>query len=265
MSISKNKWQLYLPWKSYSELYRTEPMSFIDSHIFVMCVTLLLSASDFMNIYTLFDYLLTENPFYSRVIGIVVAFSLNYLPVLLADYTHKLRRKESDAVIPSIIGGAFLVLFAFVFLLRWLMRGVVFSDSAVNTVNILSMGQVSSTAQPTAQQNAGALLLGVMPLITSILCFVFEYRLTPEKMAIRKLQRDIAKIDFQLGKLYSAHTALDKDWKGIFRDADDVLYNASVERIRASGNAAKRMAREILMTRINTPDGISLLAEQEVK
>lgn len=253
--------KLYPPrWKFIAAHVDSIPI--FEREAFIVLLTLLLSCSDLLTIYKTMEALFTQEPVYSWAGGIIVAILLNFIPVFAARAIVKFRKGQGSIIMPIILVATFALIFVLTFNLRWIMRSILFEEDSSQTFNIMSyLAQSESDQGPTDQQNAGALLTGFLPLITSVVCFSFELFSDPLKREKYSLQRKIAGDDYDLMKYEAALAEIEKDWSEIYEEQNERLYNADLARIDAAEETSMNEVRLLMTPYADAPPVINILTQ----
>lgn len=234
----------------------------------IIFLVIALSLLDAITLYTVFDTVMYQSMLISVVLTVGCAIALNFIPLILARFTH-LWRYEMNGVrlwMLIAIAAVFLILFSSTFYLRWETRNLAFGGAESSMVD--STGQAEGIEDTDADSNeavAITILLGVMPFITSCINYALGYlNDDPVKRKLIKLQRQRTELQDHLNNCRAAATELEQDWLSRLNGVDQMDLAAKEAMIRSSTAEIKALARLKLAEKLGTPNAISQLTENPV-
>lgn len=227
-------------------------------------------AADSITLFSLIDLFLKQSQTMSFVITGAVAGVLNIAAVLLAaclhneEFTPRVKKGLAGLII-----AVFLLFFSSVFILRVASMEQMYGS---NTNDLGITIQNSTVAQPTYEveeeefeptigQIILAVILGLEPLGTSILCFYIGYEQSPKRK--RRYLLDIQKIDDEeaIGRLLVMREELIADMDFDLNAYDEEQLSDIVAVTVQQGELAKNVAIRKLSEHDGTPEGVSYLME----
>lgn len=229
-------------------------------------LVLVFIASDAFTLFTVFDLMLTQAVWMSRVVTVTVAAVINIAPMLLAaelrnpDLSERMRK-----ILCSVLLGLFLLLFLVTFGLRYASRGELFASTAqldsFSFSDTLEEPKQQEQREPTAAQNILAVILGLEPLATSICSFVLGYEKSPKRhqQHVRNLQ------SIELHQLLDSYRVmaqeLEEDMAYDLDGYDNAQYVHMQELVCAMAENAKNTSRRKLAMTEASPEGVNHLLE----
>lgn len=208
---------------------------------------------DASTLYEIFQEVCCQSPFVSLILTFGAALALNFLPLLLV----RLYKEHSPVWMIIVILVIFCLLFSALFYLRWQTAADVF---AAGSGGMSTMSTEVSASQNDSQP-AVSLLLGILPLITSVINATLSYFQDPTKNELKQLEVQRSKAKQHLDVVKAAICELDADWETRLKDYDKEQYSQAVNSIKATTAMIKTYARVELAKKLKTPEAISTLLE----
>lgn len=212
---------------------------------------------DASTLYEIFQQVCTQSPLTSLILTFGAALALNFLPLLLV----RLYKEHSPVWMLAVILGVFCLLFSTLFYLRWQTAAEVFAagSGGMSTMNT----EVSASQNENDGQTAVSLLLGILPLITSVINATLSYFQNTARNELKQLEVQRSKAKQHLDVVKAAISELDADWETRLKDYDKEQYSQAVNSIKASTEMIKTYARLELAKKLKTPEAISTLLEND--
>ena len=227
-------------------------------------------AADGITLFSLIDMFLKQSVTMSRVITIAVAGVLNIAAVLLASCLHNedftLRTKITLA---GLILGVFLLFFGATFTLRVASMEQMYGSNS-NSLDITiqnSTGEQNAYVaeeqefKPTVGQIILAVILGLEPLGTSILCFYIGYEQSPKRKRYYLLTKQKKDIEEAIDHDKVMLEELKADLKFDLDAYDKEQFDNFVAIVVQLGEHAKDVAHRKLTEHDGTPEGVSYIME----
>lgn len=209
---------------------------------------------DASTLYEIFQEVCTESPLTSLILTFGAALALNFLPLLLV----RLYKEHSPVWMIIAILVVFCLLFSALFYLRWQTAADVF---AAGSGGMTTMNAKESTSQNDGQ-TAVTLLLGILPLITSVINAMLSYFQDTTKNELKQLEVQRSKAKQHLDVVKAAICELKSvDWSTHLKAYDEEQYEQAIESIKATTEMIKTYARIELAKKLKTPEAISALLE----
>lgn len=210
---------------------------------------------DSCTMYEIFQEVCTQSPLTSLILTFGAALALNFLPLLLV----RLYKEHAPVWMLAVILGVFCLLFSTLFYLRWQTAAEVFAAG--------SGGMSTMNTEVSASQNDGqtavSLLLGILPLVTSVINAMLAYFHNTEKSLMKQLEVKKATAKQHLDVVKAAICELESvDWSSHLKAYDEEQYEQAVESIKATTELIKTYARAQLAKKLKDPESISLLLEK---
>ena len=228
-----------------------------------------LSCLDAVTLYTVIDTVMVENQYISKFMVGGISLALNFIPLIAG---HLIQKKYYGlSRIPiwmlAALAVTFLLLFATTFYLRWETRELNFSgaeslivdSAAINTFNSPSVDQNSAVA------TALTFLLGILPLITSIINLYLGFISDdPILRKINKLRLRRIELSETLSDLEAARCEMERDRTGQLMALEADRFMCAKAEIMSRCANMKSYARLRLAEKLGQPDQISKLIEEQV-
>lgn len=227
-------------------------------------------AADGITLFSLIDTFLKQSVTMSRVITIAVAGVLNIAAVLLSsclhndDFTPTIKK-----MLASVILGVFLMFFSATFVLRVASMDEMYRSNS-NSLGIAIQdsigGEFAYTAEqeefePTIGQIILAVILGLEPLGTSILCFYIGYEQSPKRKRSYLLTKQRIDIEEAIDHDKVVLEELNADMEFDLYAYDKEQLDDIIAIITQRGEIAKVIALRKLSEHDGTPEGVSYLME----
>lgn len=245
------------------ERYRARRLHVLQTPGVAQLLILAFIAADAFTLYSVFDLMLTQQTWISKVITITLAAVINIAPMLLAaqlrnpDLTQRMR-----GILCGILIGLFLLLFFVTFLLRYASRAELFTSTAqLDSFFAERASDLQEKSEPTAAQNILAVILGLEPLATSVCSFVLGYEVSPKRK-----QEHISTIQaIELKELLDTYLVMAEELEmDIAFDLDgyDGQQYAHIQKlVYAMADMANTLARRKLSAAEAAPEAVSHLLE----
>ena len=230
----------------------------------VIGMVILLSAMDAITLFNTLDAVITENPFLSRFMTAVIAVMLNFIPLMVAHYYHQMKYKLSHTgywMFGTLLA-VFVLLFSITFYLRWVTQDLL--NAGASTISSTTEGVIDTSEQNTDVNRAVTLLLGLSPLITSVINFFLGLIVDdPVKKELNTLY--IQKIELQSKKqaLACCQKELEMLDFDAIRDLDTARYNAVLAGIAHAIAETQLISREELAEYLKDPNATTRLIESQ--
>lgn len=227
-------------------------------------------AADGITLFGLIDMFLKQSVTMSRVITIAVAGVLNIAAVLLSSCLHNEDfTPRTKKILAGLILGVFLLFFSATLTLRVAsMEQMYGSNSNSLGITILnSTGEQSAYAaeeeefEPAVGQIILAVILGLEPLGTSILCFYIGYEQSPKRKRHYLLAKQKIDIEEAVDQGKVMLEELNADIEFDLDAFDKEQFNDIVSITVQKGELAKVAALRKLSEHDGTPEGVSYLME----
>ena len=257
--------------KAYDKLFCSKK-SILDMTLLSVGIGMLCSLSDFTNIHVTLQAVLTKNPLFTAFIAIIASVVENFLPILIAEVINEVRGGERDkntaATLICSMGAGFILLITFLIGLRWTTRGDLFASAAnAGLIDMSTEQQLvqDTAAAPTAAQNVVAAFISVLPLCTSITCFVIQL-LTgdPDRIAKKTKQKRRAFLEETIANLEAMLAGFPENGAGTFKKLDDLQYDSAKTRIETTSLLSQDACHEAFARWARDPDMVSHATEDEL-
>lgn len=228
---------------------------------------LLFVAIDFATLFTVWNLVMLENPFYIICICAGCAVALDVPLAIGANALKKYHHgfmKKNEAMISMLLSViVFAIAFAFSLGFRLVTKDLSF-DVGTSSTLISTIGETANNSEGNASIWFAALFNGILPLLTSLSSFVISYFSTdPVNDKLRTLETE--RITLQ-ANLIEADTALAQGDDAIThcngllaRERD--LYTEFIEKLNAENQTLKQLARIVLMEKLGGSNDITALTE----
>lgn len=226
--------------------------------------------ADSITLFSLIDLFLKQAVVMSYVITGAVAGVLNIAAVLLAACLHNeeftLRVKK---ILSGLIIAVFTLFFTAVFTLRVASMEQMYGSNSTDlgitiqrdTVDQIGYGTTEEEFEPTVGQIILAVILGLEPLGTSILCFYIGYEQSPackRRYLVKNNNIDLIEaIDHDKVMIEELKADMTFDLEAY----DEDQFNNIVAVIIQQGDIAKNVANRKLAEHEGTPEGVTYLIE----
>ena len=265
IDFNRNKDSTQLLRDKENALYNVRTRNHILQYPFVkQAVVLMAIIADAYTLFSAFDTIMTQNAIMTKVITGTVAAGMNLIPVLLA---FNLRNPDLNAkwrkIICGILIGMFSLLFLSTFILRLSSGHEMFA--AADTLDLGFSEEIATTDTDTSLtfgQVMVLVILGLSPLITSVISFVASFEISPEHK-LRHIN-EMYRIDLQ-GAIDNQRTMLcelEADMAYDLEDNDNALYDALNATMDAQAEEAKVRSRRRLAEKVGSPEAVSYLLEE---
>lgn len=210
---------------------------------------------DAATLYEIFQEVCVQSPLVSLILTFGAALALNFIPLVLI----RLYKEHAPVWMILMIMLVFSLLFCALFHLRWQTAADVF---ATGSGGMTAMNAEENTSQNDSQ-TAVSFLLGILPLVTSVINAMLSYFQDTTKNELKQLEVQRSKAKQHLDVVKAAICELDADWETRLKDYDKEQYSQALNSIKASTEMIKTYARMELAKKIKTPEAISTLLEND--
>lgn len=248
--------------KKYEKKIQNAGIPIYKNPTFAMVVVLLASVCDFMTIYSVSEYYLSERIIINIIVTTAVAFILNFIPSLLGQAV-KNKNIQNRRLLIVVLSIAFTLLFAMTFTLRWTSRGIMFDD--VSTLSLSSTNAINTTESlasgTSPAEDTLAILIGSSTLFTSLLSFTFSLlALTKEEMKSRMRKIRIVELDEEIDTLKNhiqelTHVIEDNNVQRL----DDLDYASAKKMLESDAACLREYVKLNLATLLQSARGTSLI------
>lgn len=246
----------------------------IEKPLFKRFVIVICFLADLCTLYTVFKLELKQQVSMTIVSSVVAAGALDMSPVLLAmnlNIKHENNKKKWFFVFLYLI--VFLGMFLETFKLRYESRYELFNIKNIyenpNEVNEDDLGQEANggnlqNENITGAQTTCAVILGILPFATSVVCFGVTYVKDPDEK--RKMRARLQKIELNHKK--NEYQVMADEMKNEIENndleqEDELRYEAMKKQIEEYRNFLKIHVRKRLAEKTGTPQAITLLLEKD--
>ena len=224
--------------------------------------------ADSFTLFSLIDLFFKQTVSMSMVITIAVAGVLNITAVLLAACLRNtelsLRMKK---VFCTLLISIFILFFSATFSLRIASQEQMYgtSDDLDITIQSESFEQIAAEEEfkPSLAQTILAVILGLEPLGTSILCFYLGFEQSAERKRKHQEAQNLMEAEELIDHYKVMVEELRNDLDFDLESYDEELYTEMIAIIIQYGELAKNKAIRKLSEHDGTPEGISYLMEGE--
>jgi hypothetical protein len=232
--------------------------------MFVKIFTVVLAFADFSVLYSILDRAVTQAWYLGLVLAIVVAFMLNFLPVMIAKYyfrtVYKLRRMAALQLVLAIIG--FLLLYVGTVYFRFTFQDMYGETAENHLVNNLESVMVQADSIDDKKSFGTVLFLSITPLITSLIALLLGFVSSDEVKRKRyKLRRMITQLDESIAEL-EASVSCRKRTEQEELGTDEKLMQLAVQDVEAKAGWMRSAARQYLTEYLQNPSAISVLSHE---
>lgn len=226
--------------------------------------------ADFLTLFSLIDVFLKQSQTMSYIITFAVAGVLNIAAVLLAACLHN---EEFTPRVKKMLAGLILTVFTLFFSAVFTLRVVSMEqmygsnsnelgiDIADNTTVLPGYSEEEDTFHPTLGQIILAVILGLEPLGTSVLCFYIGYEQSPKHKRRYLTEQHIIELEEAIDNDTVMFNELKADIEFDLDGHDQIQYEEFRARIIQLGKISKNDARRILSEHDGSPEGVSYLME----
>lgn len=226
---------------------------------------LILTSMDAATLYSVFALVLSESPILTAILTCGCSVSLNLIPVLIARGLHLLRYGMNGvkAVHLWALTATFVLLFSATFAVRWTTRDLMFAeDESMISINTTAADQEAGSTSDTPQAVSTTILLGVSPLITSVINLAVGYLTDdPVRLRYKKLRQINAKLHSEITQAKAAQKELQDRDVAALQQFDDNLLALSKASCSAVTDRTKGLARFLLARKLGDPESISRLSD----
>ena len=232
--------------------------------VFVILFTVLLAFADFSVLYSVLDMALTQAWYLGLLVSLVVAFLLNFIPLVVAkNYfrtIYKLRRMAFVWLIAAII--TFLLLYGATVYFRFAYRDIYGGTSGTHLVNNLETVTVQADAVDDRKSLGTVVFLCIEPLVTSLLALLLGIASSDEvKQKRYKLRRMITQLDESIAELESSISCRKRTEQEEL-DTDEKLMQLAMQDVEARSGWMRSAARQYLTEYLQNPSAISVLSHE---
>ena len=232
--------------------------------VFVIIFTGVLALADFSVLYSILDMAMTQAWYLGLLLSIVVAFLLNFIPLVIAkNYfraIYKLRRMALFWLIASII--TFFLLYGATVYFRFAYRDIYGGDTGTQLVNNLESVTVRADTVDSEKSLGTVVLLSLEPLVTSLLAlFLGLFSSDEVKLKRYKLRRMITQLDESIAEL-EASVSCRKRTEQEELDTDERLMQLAVQDVGARAAGMRSAARQYLTEFLKDPSSITVLSHE---
>lgn len=226
---------------------------------------IIFTTGDFSSIFMILSNVLTQNPFMLFLFSIVLCMLFNFLPVILARLIRLRQAGMINAPVPLllVIPGAFILLIASVFYVRYATRELEFQ-----TANLMQSVTAGVNQQPTNTPAALPMvyLMTALPLATSVVSFFISWMDNPLEQKAYKLEKRRLKLFENLVQLkaFTAECAVQQYQTRLLAE-NDAKYNASINMLEAEKNHLQDHYRAKLAEHLADPTSTSILSVPRTK
>lgn len=227
-------------------------------------IVLVCIIADSLTVYNIIEQYITQSFYLSIMITIVCTGVMNLSPVLIGYYLSEgseyNRMKKAQILSLCMI---FLLLFITTFILRWTSRQDIFSNNDPQ-LNLMVVDTSLSERSISASENALAILLGLEPLATSLLCFALSYENDPKRVRLQMLTVNhlLLEKERERLKLLIYDLKNDLDSRDLSKE-DEELFTIACNEARNYYDVIKLETRKLLAEKLKSPDAVSWLLEYD--
>jgi hypothetical protein len=278
---------------AYKNVWKASKSHFFQDPYICFLLILVFIGADGMTLYTVLEPILQSKMIILFIITVIISAVINIDPMLLAA---SLRNKEYPSLVKKALAIMLIVLFIIIFgatfALRFTTREKLFESSGnygyseaypdsepwIRTedsgdlqggnASVMDVGRENGLSQsedefvqPTAGQNAVAVLLGLEPLVTSIVSFYLSYEQNPDERKQHQIKLQLLALKNKEKALLAVQYELSEDRKNDLEVFDQANYETVRMLLWERGNALRVRAREMLAERERTPEAVEYLME----
>ena len=214
---------------------------------------------DATTLYSCFEKLMVEKVFMSVLLTVVLALVLNVIPAILAVLVAE-ERSVINRTMTTLLLAAFLVLFVSCFALRWSEKDTFYSTASVS---LLVNGQESVQSEAVKQggKELLVLIMGLEPLLTSILSFCITYE-NPKEKKKRILTLENYKYEEKKKLCEVQLQELELELQRDFVGEEEQKYKEFLDMLEYQKKMEYQAVREKLAKRLGSADAISRLLQE---
>lgn len=221
---------------------------------------------DGLTIYQLIEQMFYQAQWLSIIVTIGIAAVLEGVPYVAAQYIMREEKKKSDYVVLITLAVSFAILFFSLFALRWNTQDLLYS-TADSEIVLDVMNQASTETVVQEESNAGqqamTFLLGISPLLTSILAFALScFQVAASKRNNIDVENDIELMErMKLLRIFEQETTdeIKRDLLGY----DQKLLAMEMEKLDTYAAILKNIVRQRVAMKTGSPEMVSKLLEGE--
>lgn len=229
----------------------------------VLPLLLGLMLGDMATIYPLMDAICYQNAILSLAITLIFGLALEGIPYAAAHFILKERKGKRDVIALTALGIIFLLAFFLLFFLRVNSQELQYQAAGAElSVSGMFEEEIETVFSPTKAQKSMTLLLGFMPLITSVFALVLGCAYSPKEL--RRERDELAEIELSklLADVKASSKEIEKEWERDLTAYDDALFQSRQADLDNFAEMEKYEVRKMLAIKLGTPDAVSRLLER---
>ncbi len=216
-------------------------------------------ASDFMTFYILFDQMFEQAEFLNWLVAGVSAMAINLFPMLISFFLNNRELTNFERGVTAVFGLAFMISLSIIFCIRLSSRDALFGmNSQLKRSVIVEAEQITyTTAQTTT-----AILMGLLPMLTSLICFGLTYK-NPSREYVKYLRRQQVELKEKIANAESNIALLDQELQNQDLEGFDAeRFDQAVRTIQLIQQYCQVVARRVLAEKLGTALAATALMEE---
>lgn len=218
-------------------------------------------AADFATFYILFDQMFTQAEILNWLVAAVSAMAINMFPLLISLFLGNRGLSNFERAAAAVFGLAFIAALSICFTIRLTSRDALFGmgDTLIRSS---SLTETTEEAAYTVAQTATAVLMGIMPMLTSLICFGLTYK-NPGREYIQKLRRQQIDLKDRMNSLEVNIALLDQELENQDLDGFDAeRFGQAVRTVELIRQYCQVVARRVLAEKLGTALAATKLMEE---
>lgn len=240
-------------------------------HFLAPTLVILCCIADAVNLFSLFDLILNNTP---AILWVTVSASVIILegtPLILG---HLCAKHVSERVMKRVLfiaaGILLVVIGALIFSIRLASGDTLFTSDLKSDPGYSDSDEVlgpettvTDDTALTVGQQATVFFLAMLTFLTSIFCFLIGYKGSTHKLLVELKARQRLELNTEVDRLTECIFLLQKELNEFDQDTFDLqLYDAGRAQISLINHLAKITARRLLCERLQSPQAVTLLMEE---
>lgn len=230
---------------------------------FICAMIFILPLMDAATLYQMFFSLTKTEPWILYLLTFGIAIILDFIPLVMGRYIHYWRYR-ANGVRPWMIVGlavAFFLLFGTTSFFRWEMRYEILGNNN-SAISVTTGNMPSSKMTDGGKAAAYTLLMGTVPLVTSVISLALGYLTSdPIKRKLINLKIQKAAVLEQLAQMKAAELELDQNWAASLDTLETLQLKAAEDSVRECSEHIRQLARFALAEKLGDADSISELTD----
>ena len=218
-------------------------------------------AADFTTFYILFDQMFTQAEILNWLVAAVSAIAINMFPMLISLFLNNRGLSNFERAAAAVFGLAFVAALSICFIIRLASRDALFGmgDTLLRSSSVV---EIAGKTTYTVAQTATAVLMGIMPMLTSLICFGLTYK-NPDREYMQKLRRQQINLREKMNGIEVNIALLDEELCNQDLDGFDTeRFGQAVKTVELIRQYCQIVARRVLAQKLGTALAAAALMEE---